>query len=282
MATNAVLARRRLAQGLRRYRQRAGLTIEDLARGLECSGAKVSRMETGIAGIRLHDLAPIARVLTLADAELAELTDLARRARGKEWWHEFTDVVPPDSATFYGLEDGAASIRLHTTSLIPGLLQTADYARALLGAAHDATRAVREPRLELRLRRQRILDRENPPALSALLDEAVLHRVIGGPDVAARQWRNVLDRVENAGVQVRVIPFGAPVHEAEGITFTIFDFDHEDLTPVVYAEQPVQNLFVDEPEAVDVYAATLAGAESAAASAEESLAMIAARAGGGR
>ncbi|WP_322756206.1 helix-turn-helix transcriptional regulator [Frankia sp. Cas3] len=282
MATNAVLARRRLAQGLRRYRQRAGLTIEDLARELECSGAKVSRMETGIAGIRLHDVPPIARVLELDDAELAELTELTRRARGKEWWHEFTDVVPPDSATFYGLEDGAASVRLHTTSLIPGLLQTADYARALLGAAHDATRAVWERRLELRLRRQRILDRENPPALTVLLDEAVLHREIGGPDVTAGQWRHVLHRVETAGVRVRVIPFRAPVHEAEGVTFTIFEFDHEDVTSVVYAEQPVQNLFVDDPEAVGVYAAALAAAESAATSIEDSLAMIAKHAGGGR
>jgi transcriptional regulator with XRE-family HTH domain len=279
---NAVLARRRLAQGLRRYRLQAGKTIEDVARGLECSGAKVSRMETGIAGIRLHDLVPIARVLGLGDREVAELTGLARRARVKEWWHEFTDVVPPDSATFYGLEDGAASIRLHTTSLVPGLLQTTEYADAVLGAAGDITPDLAGRRLALRQRRQRVLDREDRPALSVLFDEAVLHRGIGGPEVVAGQWRHVLDRVENAGVRVRVIPFDAAVHEAEGVNFTVFAFDHEDLTPVVYAELPVQNLFVDDPEPVAVYAATMDAAEGVAASAEESLALIAARAGGGR
>ncbi|CAO5158226.1 Transcriptional regulator [Frankia sp. AiPs1] len=282
MTTNAVLARRRIARGLRRYRQRAGLTIEELARALECSGAKISRMETGIAGVRLHDLPPLARAVGLDDTELAELTELTRRARAKEWWHEFTDLVPPDSATFCGLEDGADRVRIHTTSLVPGLLQTVDYARALLGTAHDATQPVRERRLTLRLRRQHVLDRDSPPAMTVLLDEAVLHREIGGPEVAAGQWRHVLHRIETSGVRVRVIPFTAPVHQAEGVTFTIFDFDHEDLTPVVYAEQPVQNLFVDDPESVDAYSAALDAAEQAAASAKESLAMISARAGGGR
>jgi len=130
-ATNAVLARRRLAQGLRRYRQRAGLSMEDLARGLECAAAEVSRMETGISGIRIQDLTAITHLIDFDESERRDLEELVRRARGREWWQEFTDVVPPGSGTFFGLEDGAVTIEIHATSLIPGLLQTADYARAL-------------------------------------------------------------------------------------------------------------------------------------------------------
>ncbi|WP_238430747.1 helix-turn-helix domain-containing protein [Frankia nepalensis] len=277
MATNAVVARRRLAQGLRRYRQRAGLTIEDLARHLECSVAKVSRMETGISGIRVQDLTAIVNWIQVTDAERRDLEELVRRARGREWWQEFGDLVPAGAGTFYGLEDGASTIRLHGTSLVPGLLQTRGYAGALLGSMNGTDPDVHARRVALRMRRGRVLERSSPPRLTAVLDQAVLYREIGGPEVMADQWRHLLDRAAGAGVVVRVVPFAAPPHPADGLTFTIFDFDHPDLTAVVYAEQLSRNTFIEEPREVGVYEAALARAEGAALPADESLELIDAR-----
>jgi transcriptional regulator with XRE-family HTH domain len=279
-ATNAVIARRRLARRLRRYRQRAGLSIDDLARGLECSTAKVSRMETAMSGVRIQDLAAIAALVPVDDSERRELEDLVRAARSREWWNAYTDVYPAGMGAYFGLEDGAATIRAHQTSLIPGLLQTPDYARALMGSAHDVEAQVLERRLALRRRRQLLLDRDSPPAVSLVLDEAVLRRAIGGDRaLMADQWEQVLRRAEGSGVVVRILPADAPAHPAEGTTFTVFDFEDDDLTPVVFAEVLGQNLFVEEPTAVRVYLETLATVERIALPPMTSLELIRARLG---
>jgi transcriptional regulator with XRE-family HTH domain len=278
MATNAVVARRRLALELRRSRLRTGLTIEDVAAKLECSPAKISRMETGVSGVRMADLRAIADVVELGPAEVAELAELVRATRNRQWWQEFADVVPPGSGTFYGLEDGASRIRLHSTSLIPGVLQTPGYARALFTSAEGIAPDLVERRLALRLRRQRALDRADPPRLTVVLDEAVLCRRIGGREVMAEQWEHILHRASTAGVVVRVVPFTAEVHAAEGVGFTVFHFDDQDLTPVVYAEQLSRNAFVEDPDEVAVYVEALDAAERAAAPAEASRELIVARA----
>jgi transcriptional regulator with XRE-family HTH domain len=247
MATNAVIARRRLAQGLRRYRQRAGMTIEDLARELDCSVAKISRLETGISGVRLPDLRMIADAVGLDGADRVDLEDLVRRARAREWWQEYLDLVPEGAATFLGLEDGAAAIRMHHTSLVPGLLQTAGYTQALFVGGLD----------------------EAP-------DQRELRREIGGAEVMADQWEQLL-AYGDRGVEVRVIPFTAPAHPAEGVSFTVFGFDHVDLSPIVYAEQLSRNAIIDEPDEVKVYLDALTGAEAATLCFEESRDLIAAR-----
>jgi transcriptional regulator with XRE-family HTH domain len=276
-ATNAVLARRRLAQGLRRYRQRAGLTIEDLARGLECSAAKVSRMETGISGIRIQDLTAITHLIDFAESERRDLEELVRRARGREWWQEFTDVVPPGSGTFFGLEDGAATIEIHATSLIPGLLQTADYARALVGSVNGVAPELLARRVALRQRRQRLLDRPDAPRLTVLMDEAVLRRTIGDGPLMAAQWEHVLRCAESAGVVVQIIRSDAPIHPAEGVGFTLFSFEDQDLSPVVFAEALGQQTFVDEPDPVRVYVDALASAQRVAQAPDISLEMMSKR-----
>lgn len=276
MAINPVVARRRLALGLRRHRLRAGLTIEEVARGLECSPAKISRMETGVVGVRIQDLRVIAGLIELEPAAQEDMIVLVRQARSRGWWQEFADIVPQDSGTFYGLEDGSSGIRLHSTSLVPGLLQTPGYARALLESVEGVTPDLVERRLALRRRRQQVLDRAEPPRMEVVLDEAVLCRQIGGREVMARQWEHILGRVATSGVVVRVVPFTAGVHAAEGVGFTVFDFDEQDFTPVVYAEQLSRNTFIDEPDEVAVYVNALTGAKRAAMPAGTSLELIAA------
>jgi len=272
-----VVGRRRLALDLRRRRIAAGATIDDVARHLECSPAKVSRMETGAVGVRLQDMRAMADFYALPARERDELFGLVRQARAKGWWHDYADVVPPDSATFYGLEDGCTTIGQHVVSLVPGLLQTPRYARALLGTAPGAPERVVARRVELRLRRQEILDRPQAPLVSIVLDEAVLCRPIGGPDVMAEQLDHILAMAARPAVTVRVLPFAAGAHPAAGVGFTVFGFGDPELPPVVYGEQLSRNAYVDDAGEVAVYTDALAAAERVAADPDRSHDLISSR-----
>ena len=270
-----LVGRRQLALDLRRMRVTSGRTIEEVARHLECSAAKVSRIETGAVKIGVQDLKAILELYQTDNATRETMLGLVRQAKTRGWWYEFSDVVPPRSAHFYGLEDGASTIRQHCTSLVPGLLQTEAYARALIGSIGDDTPdAVVDRRVELRLRRQQLLRRADPPELDVLLDEAVLHREIGGPGVMAEQLRHVQKWAGSGRVAVRIVEFAAPAHPADGSSFTIFGFADETVRPVVFREQLDSNSFVDEPQQVATYQSALAAAKGAASDRERSNQLI--------
>ena len=271
------VGRRQLAMDLRRLRASSGRTIDDVARHLECSAAKVSRMETGVVRVGLQDLRAVLELYGVVGAERDALFALARQSRTRGWWHDFADVVPAGSETFYGLEDGAATIGQHSTSLVPGLLQTADYARALVGSVPGVPTAVRQRRVDLRLRRQQLLERPRPPALRMVLDEAVLRREIGGSAVMAAQLGHLLAVARRPTVQLQVLPFAAGAHPAAGVSFTVFGFAEPEETPVVFREQLDANSFLDRPEQVAVYADALADACRAAADPARSQELLAAR-----
>ncbi len=271
------LGRRQLAHDLRRLRAGSGRTIDDVARHLECSAAKVSRMETGAVRVGLADLRAVLELYGVAGAERDTLFALARQSRLRGWWHEFADVVPPGSETFYGLEHAAATIGQHSTSLVPGLLQTADYARALVGSVPGVSESVRERRVELRLRRQQLLARARPPELTVLLDEAVLRREIGGPAVMADQLAQLQAVARRPHVRLQVVPFAAGAHPAAGVSFTVFGFPDAGETPVVFREQLDANSFLDRPDDVAGYATALERAARVAADPERSQELLAAR-----
>lgn len=270
------VARRLLAADLRRYRLASGRTIEEVAAHVECSPAKVSRMETGIVKVGPQDLRAILELYEVGGAARDALFDLVRQARARGWWEAYADVVPPDSARFYGLEDGAELIAQHVASLVPGLLQTESYARALVGSVAGLDAAIVDRRVELRLRRARLLDRPDPPRLDILLDEAVLRRVIGGREVFAEQLRHLLEVADRPSVTLRVIEFDSPVHPAVGVTFTVFRFAG-DPTGVVFREQLDANAFLDEPSAVAVYEEALVAAAAVAADEDRSRRLVVAR-----
>jgi transcriptional regulator with XRE-family HTH domain len=271
------VGRRQLAMDLRRLRASSGRTIDDVARHLECSAAKVSRMETGAVRVGLTDLRAVLELYGVIGAERDALFALARQSRIRGWWHDFADVVPLGSETFYGLEDGAATIGQHSTSLVPGLLQTADYARALVSSVPGVAAAVRQRRVDLRLRRQQLLDRPQPPALRMVLDEAVLHREIGGPAVLAGQLEHLLAVAQRPYLQLQVLPFTAGAHPAAGVSFTLFGFAEPGETPVAFREQLDANSFLDRPEQVAVYSDALADACRVAADPVRSRELLAAR-----
>ena len=272
-----VVGRRALANDLRRQRAAAGRTIEEVARHLECSPAKVSRMETGAVKVGLQDLRALLEFYEVAVTTREELFALARVARQRGWWQAFTDVVPPGSDRFLGLEDGAITIGQHSTSLVPGLLQTRDYAAALIGSVPGIDPGLAARRVELRRRRQQLLQRADPPRLQVVLDEAVLWRRIGENEVFAAQLRHLLAMSERPGVDVRVVPFTAATHPGLGVSFTVFGLDPGGTDIVVFREALDANSFLDDPADVAVYTAALAAAAAVAVSPVQSHELVRAR-----
>lgn len=277
VGSGPTVGRRQLAQDLRRHRAAAGRTIEDVARHLECSPAKVSRIETGAVKVGVHDLRAILELYGIDGPQRDELFALVRQARERGWWQAFADVVPANSGTFYGLEDGATSISQHSVSLVPGLLQTEAYARALIGSVPGAGPEWVDRRVQLRMRRQQLLGRADPPTLNVVLDEAVLWRMIGGPEIMTAQLGHLLERGAWPHVTVQVLPFTAGAHAGAGVSFTVFGFANPPDAPVVYREQLDSNNYLDQPDHVTPYTGALAQARDLAATVERSHELIAAR-----
>lgn len=274
MVDSPILGRWQVARSLRRHRLAASLTIADVAANLECSPAKVSRMETGAVGVRIQDLREILELLKVDEDERAELMAQVRNSKRKGWWHEFSDVCPPNSETLFGLEDAAATIRLHSPSLVPGLLQTPGYASALIRSSGDAAE-VCDKRLTLRMRRQRVLRRSDAPQMHVLLDEAVLHRQIGGLDIMVEQLKALVNWTESATVNVRVVPLACGAHAAMGVAFSIFDFtEAPGSASVVYNEQLTHNVYIDDTLEVSAFTAAWASASEEALSSEQSRELI--------
>jgi hypothetical protein len=266
--------RRRLARELRRLRAEAGKTIVEVAARLECSAGKVSRIETGIVGARLQDVREMLEMYEVQGNQREALLELVRRARRRAWWHQYADVVPRESAKFYGLEDGAATIEEHRLGLVPGLLQTERYARALIGAATGVSVAVIERRIALRRQRQRLLHRPDPPRITAVLAEAVLHEEVGGPQVLAEQLRYLAMLAGQANITVRVRPHRRGAHPAADIPFTIFGFADPADPKVVYVELPTRNIHIEATAEVEEYVTAFATARDTALNAADSARLL--------
>jgi transcriptional regulator with XRE-family HTH domain len=240
------VGRRRLAVELRRLRVAAGLTIQDVATALECSVGKVSRVETGLVGARIQDVREMLHLYAVPESERGALLDLVRQSRKKAWWHDYGDVVPPESARLYGLEDGAATIQEYGSHLVPGLLQTQAYAAAVMSGAQEVDPVLARRRLELRMRRQQLLTREDPPAMEVVLHESVLHDTTVGQDVMAAQLDRLVAWART--VSIRVLLMAAGPHEAYGVPFTIFGFSGQEDPHVAFHEQPTRITLVDQPD----------------------------------
>lgn len=268
------VGRRRLAVELRRLRVAAGLTIQDVARTLECSVGKVSRVETGLVTARIQDVRELLDLYAVPESERGELLDLVRLSRKKAWWHAYSDVVPPESAKYYGLEDGAATIREYASLLVPGLLQTQAYATTLMSAALDVEPRVRQRRIELRMRRQQLLTRDDPPSVEVILHEPVLYNTMTGKDVMAGQLTQLMETARAPHISIRVLPMAAGPHEAAGTPFTIFGFASPEDPSVAYHEQPTRNTLIDQKEELAWYERAFTQAAKLALSPKRSIEAI--------
>lgn len=245
--------RRRLASELRRYREAANLTIDEVGEKLECSASKISRIETGHVGVTPRDVRDMSELYGIDEDRREALVQLAREARQKGWWHAYTEVF---TGSFVGLEAEAASLRAHQALLVPGLLQTEDYTRAVIRAIRpDASEAEIDKRVRGRLARQRLLTDPHPPEYWAVIDEAVLHRAVGGPQVMRAQLLRLADAAALPHVTLQVVPFSTGAHAGMEAPFLILGFPEPADPDVVYVESTSSGTYLEQ--AADVRRYTL-------------------------
>jgi transcriptional regulator with XRE-family HTH domain len=246
------IRRRELGTALRKLRNEKGLTVEQVAESLLCSPSKVSRMETGHSAAAPRDIRDLCDLYGVTDqAERDRLMQLAREGKQQGWWQPYD--LP--YSTYIGLEAEAISIRTFQPSVVPGLFQTEEYARAIQEAAGpdhakgELTPEVVEQRVEARLRRQGRLTEASPLGFWAVLDEAVLHRVVGSPLVMNAQLGHILELVGLPNITVQIISYGAGAHPAPGSMFNILEFGGS-APAVVYVEGLVGWLYIEQPKDV--------------------------------
>ena len=238
---------RELGKRLRELRHQRDLTVEDVAGRLLCSATKVSRLETGMRRPSLRDVRDLCTLYDLDEQASAELMNLARGAREQGWWTRYVDV---SFEPYIGLETEATAITCYSMYDVPGLLQTEEYARALIKAiAPEIGADVFEQRVEVRLRRQRLLEQDNRPCYLALLDEAVLHRRVGGAQVMYTQLGKILEAAEKGRATVQIIPFDIGAYGAQDSNFVLLEFGESSVSPVVYVEGMTGSRYIDrEPD----------------------------------
>ncbi|HEX6353544.1 helix-turn-helix transcriptional regulator [Actinophytocola sp.] len=244
--------RRRLAARLRELRENANLTIDEVGDKLECSASKISRIETGHVGVTPRDVRDMLEVYGVDGAERESLVQLAREARKKGWWHAFNEAF---TGAFVGLEADASFLHTHQALLVPGLLQTEAYTRAIIRAIRpDIGEADVELRVRARMSRQKLLiDDPNPPEYWAVLDEAVVQRVVGGPEVMRDQLKRLLHVASLPHVTLQVVPFSTGAHAGMEAPFLILGFPEQADPDVVYVEYSTSGVYLEQPADVHRY-----------------------------
>jgi transcriptional regulator with XRE-family HTH domain len=265
--------RRELGARLRALRVQHGLTVEQVAEHLLVSASKVSRLETGQRGASARDIRDLARLFGLEDAEQRKLAKLAAEGRQRAWWQPFG--LP--YSTYVGLESDAVLIRDFALGLVPGLLQTPDYARAILTAAvpHPGPEMV-EHLIEGRIvRQQRLLAEDSPAQFQAILEMTVLRRVVGSRSVMRAQLNHLLDLTQLPSVTVRVVPYEAGALPSATNKFIILSFASPGLSDVVFIEGMTGDLYLDRDEDIEAYTTAFRELGELAATASQTRAMIA-------
>ncbi|MQA87986.1 MAG: helix-turn-helix domain-containing protein [Streptosporangiales bacterium] len=244
-----------LGSQLRRLREEKGIPREAAGDEIRASHTKISRMELGRVGFKERDVADLLTLYGVGDPyERQAFLSLARRANAPGWWHNYSDIVPRWFELYVGVEEAASVIRTYQVQFVPGLLQTEDYARAVtvLGYPHASAEEVAR-RVDLRMKRQELLTRHQPPMLWAVMDEAVVRRPLGGQRVMHAQLEHLLRISELPNVTLQIMPFRLGGHAAAGGPFTILRFPEPDLPDIVYLEQLNSALYLDKPEDADHY-----------------------------
>jgi hypothetical protein len=215
-------------------------------------------MELGRVPFKERDVADLLALYRVGDRERDRLLDLARRANAPGWWHRFGDIVPPWFLSYLGLEEAASLIRTYEVQFVPGLLQTADYARAVirLGHAHASVAEI-DRRTELRQARQEVLRRPAPPHLWAVIDEAVLRRPVGTEDTMRSQIEALIEASRMPHVRLQIIPFRVGGLGPAGVPFTILRFAEPELPDVVYIEHLSGALYLDSRQDIELYSRAL-------------------------
>lgn len=278
MAGSPSMRRRRVAGELRRLREESELSADEVASRLSWPASKVSRIENRKAGVSQQDLRKLLDLFEVTDQGYRdELEQIRRRASERGWWENFGSAVSSEYANLIMLEDESQVIRSYGSELVPGLLQTPDYARAIIrvGRPSDTAKEI-DRRVEVRMERQEMLARSNPrqPRLHIILNEAVLARRIGGPDVMADQIRHLMKDREGANVSVRILPFTAGEHAALTGQFSLLTLHDEDKPVFVHIEGATSSLTLEKAEQVQPYEEMWESIADKAISADDSRAIM--------
>ncbi|CAL9585330.1 hypothetical protein SUDANB6_05148 [Streptomyces sp. enrichment culture] len=287
MQHGPAVRRRKLGAELRALRTSAGLTSGEAARLVGWHQSKVSRVETGTSGAKPADVRLLLDAYGVTDPQLRDLLlVLAGSGRGTgrqhhHWWHAYRGVLPPTYRDFISLESQASAMRTLETTVVPGLLQTPEYARAVTRAAVDGLPEERlDALVEVRLARQDVLRADPPLELRAVLDEAVLRREVGGPGVMARQLERLVEAARLPHVRLQVLPFGAGAHIGVTGPFVIFSFSNTSDLDVVVLDHLTSSLYLERKEDLEAYSEAFNALGVHALSPEDSLDFIAATAAG--
>ena len=267
------LRRRQLGIQLRRLREQAGVTIEQVAERVECSTSKISRIETGHTGATVGDVRDIVSGYDLSAVDLAALLQLARQARQKGWWQLYGTVL---TGAYVGLEAAADRVLSYEAMVVPGLLQIEDYARALIRAGRPDIGAKEiDKRIRVRMNRQSLLVQDDPIDLWVVLDEAALRRPVGGPAVMRHQLEYLVKAADAPNVTLQVLPFAVGAHAGMDGSFTVLFYDDGTGSSFAFASNAAGGLFLEKDEELQRYRFIFDHLRASALRPDEAVSMIA-------
>jgi transcriptional regulator with XRE-family HTH domain len=267
------LRQRELGKRLRELRKEHGLTVEDVANELLCSPAKISRLETGARRPNLRDVRDLCKLYHVDEAISAELMNLVKEARAQGWWTQYVDL---NLDPYLGLEQEAKAITCYAMHYLPALLQTEDYARTIIRAiARKMDPAIHDQRVEVRMKRQQLLDKANRPVYSVLLDEAVIQRPVGGRQKMAAQLDKIIELSSSGKIAIQVIPFDAGADAAADAHFVMLEFEDAAMQPpIVFLEGLTGNQYIERETDIGRYREAIAYLRGCALSPRESVSRI--------
>ncbi|MDQ3576387.1 MAG: helix-turn-helix domain-containing protein [Actinomycetota bacterium] len=272
MPPSAVVAAWELGLRLRERRDHLALSVGGAAKTVRMQQPNLSAVEAGKKKITAANLTALAKRYEFDADERAELQELRISADQRDWYHRYTWLFGDEFIRYLGLEFGAASVSVYQGSLVHGLLQTEDYAKAVIRGGSPYIRLTEvEPRCEVRLIRQQRLLGDQPLQITALLSEAVLRQEVGGRDVMRQQLEHLLNVMdEHKHVDIRIMPFGAGAHPALGGPFDVLSFDAPRLPSAVWQETLTTLTILERHQQVREYSVALAEAMQSALSTDES------------
>jgi transcriptional regulator with XRE-family HTH domain len=266
---------RRLVIELKHFRETAGLTGEQVAEQMGWSAAKVYRIEGDRVRVLARDVQRLLKLYGVGGAQAEAVMELARLARVKDWWHQYSGAIPEWFQFYVGLEDAASAMQEYCAELVTGLLQTEGYARAVMAAAARSDTEAMDRQVAVRLERQKRLTAPDALSLWVVLGEGVLHRQVGGPDVMRDQLARIAQMAGRPNVTVQVLPFTAGAHPAMLGSFTVMRFPDPADKDVVYLEAETSALYLEKPEDVSRYSLMIDYLRAQALGPAESCALIA-------
>jgi hypothetical protein len=262
---------------LRRLRDKADVSQAVAAETIDGSETKISRLEAGKTGVNRLELVALLDLYGVKEEKFrSDLIELSRNSRKRGWWQQRRDIPTPRLMELIELESTASQIFEFEASVVPGIFQTEDYARAVMNGFPSTNDESVEPWVQIRMERQKLLAREDAPRIFCVLDEAVLHRQIGGPKATGAQLRKLVEINNPPHLSIQVLPFTLGSHAGTDGAFRIFSYPAPVAMDIVFMEQKESRVFVEEEADVEPYRIAAEHLRTQALSSPESMKLISA------